>query len=124
MILLYPVLYILRDHMNIYENDPAKYRELSKPFPNAKAAGNAVQAFWDEVQALREKHKIPDLLVVIAVNGLCEDGLAEGRVMLTVSCGAAMMEESLAAFALGEASARRQEITAELLARKGARRPK
>lgn len=96
------------------DHDPELYREISKPFPSAEAASEAIDAFYDELYELRRKHKIPDVLVVMQVNGMTRDG-QEGTMILSGMIGGAMYEESLAAYALGEASARRQEKIAAII---------
>lgn len=54
-------------------SDPAHYRKLCEPFASTEAAGEAVDAFFKEVRALRDKHKIPDVYVMLEVTCLVPD---------------------------------------------------
>jgi hypothetical protein len=55
-------------------DNPGLYRRLSEPFADADAANEAIQAFFVEVEALREKHRIPDVLVLVEAN-MMTDGV-------------------------------------------------
>jgi hypothetical protein len=105
------------EQKELFESNPARYRALSAPFASTKEAGEAIDAFWSDVKAARIKHRIPDVLVALAVNGLNEDG-KEGRMMVSCAMGGGPYEEEvLAAFALGRAQLQRQEETSRLLSK-------
>lgn len=46
-------------------NNPDKYERLSKPFETQEEAEKAMKAFLNAVSKIREKHKIPDVLIGI-----------------------------------------------------------
>ncbi len=48
-------------------HDPDKYRAMSAPFENQTEANAAVKAFYDEVQAAREKHQIGDVICLVEI---------------------------------------------------------
>lgn len=54
-------------------NNPVKYLEMSKPRSREEAAV-AVDAFLCEVETLREKHRIADVIVVACHPMECRDG--------------------------------------------------
>ncbi len=95
---------------------PDRYRRLSEPFESAEAIDAALAGFHKELEALREKYKIPDVYVIISANGLTEDGV-EGAFTTTLQFGSEERAESLTAYAYGLASARRQERIAKMLAK-------
>ena len=50
------------------KNDPANYRAMSIPHDNLDAANAAWSAFYADVFAARQRHRIADVLVVAALN--------------------------------------------------------
>jgi len=48
--------------------NPALYRRMSEPFADGDTANTAIQAFFDDVDAAREKHRIADVLVLVEAN--------------------------------------------------------
>lgn len=50
------------------ERNDARYLRLSEPFDNVNEADDAVQAFYKDVAAAREKHGIPDIVVLVELN--------------------------------------------------------
>lgn len=53
--------------MSQTKNDPANYRRMSEPFRSGEEANEALSAFFDEVQAARERHRIADVVVLCEV---------------------------------------------------------
>ncbi len=100
--------------------DAGIYREMEKPFPNVADAANAIDKFWDEVYALRVKHRIADVHLVIAVNAIGDTG-NEGRIALNGHIGSQLNAESMIAYAIGMVQAERQQMIAELVSAKGKR---
>lgn len=49
-------------------NDPLNYRRCSEPFPGAAEANEALAAFFADVKAAREKHRISDVVVLVEVS--------------------------------------------------------
>ncbi len=53
-------------------NDPATYRRLSEPFPSVEEANEALAAFFRDVQAAREKHRIADVVVLVEISNVLD----------------------------------------------------
>ena len=66
-------------------NDPALYRKLSEPFADAATADAAYAAFFTDVRAARERHRLPDVVLIVAYNVTTPDG--ERRLMRMGSNG-------------------------------------
>lgn len=49
---------------NLFERE---YNKLLKPFESAKSAQHASNAFFDDIKALRIKHRLPDVTVIVNV---------------------------------------------------------
>ena len=57
-------------------NDPKLYSEMTKdPFASNAAADDAIRAFFDEVDAARKRHRVPNV-VVLAKTSYVADALA------------------------------------------------
>ena len=95
-------------------NNPAMYRELSRPFETIEDANEALTAFEKDLYELRVKHRIPDLLFVMRVSVLYEDG-EEGAPVAVGMFGDENQMESLAGVAYGRANAERQERIAKVV---------
>lgn len=48
-------------------HDPVLYARMSEPHPTFEAGGVAIDAFFADVRAAREKHRVRDVHVVAAV---------------------------------------------------------
>ena len=48
--------------------DPERYRRLAQPFENENEFNEALKGFFKELGVLREKYKIPDVLVAAIAN--------------------------------------------------------
>lgn len=59
---------------NQFKADPAKYARLAKPHESQKHAEVAVKAFTAELAALREKYRIPELLIQFQVYLKMDEG--------------------------------------------------
>jgi len=49
-------------------NDPENYRRCAEPFPTTEAANEALTAFFAEVKAARDKHRIADVVVLCEIS--------------------------------------------------------
>ncbi len=101
-------------------NEP-RYFKCAAPFPTRDEAEKAIVAFLDEVEALREKHQIADVAVVI--KDAAEDA---GSFMIDGFWGNALEQETILAWAFGKAQVERQDRIAEFIAAnslKARRRP-
>jgi hypothetical protein len=98
-------------------HDPENYLKLSEPFDGPDQANAALTAFFKDVRAARQKHRITDCTVAVAVNVRYEDG-KEGVAMSHAHNGDQAKAESLLAFAFGKEQAWRREYIAKLVAGK------
>jgi hypothetical protein len=96
-------------------NDPANYLKLSEPFDSPDEANAALSRFMVEVREARQKHRIADCSVAVAVSVRYEDG-TEGVAMTCSHNGDHDKAEPLLAFALGKEQALRREYIAKLIA--------
>lgn len=55
-------------------SDPALYRRLCEPHASIDALNAELEAFYKSVRELREKHKLPEVLVIVAAN-VMDDGV-------------------------------------------------
>lgn len=92
---------------------PENYRELCKPFPNAAEAEKSLNAFWDDLYELRNKHHMTDVHVIVRVP------IAEHHVMTSFHCGDSLLGESMTAWAFGLQQASRQENIARVVEEAG-----
>lgn len=96
-----------------YIHDPALYRSMSEPFATPTEAADAVEAFHLELRALREKHRIRDVVMVIAISALDANG-EEGQSIAHASIGNSDCVERLLAYALGQERRVRDRLIAKL----------
>lgn len=92
------------------EDELQKCRE---PFASGEAADAAVGGFLSELYALRIKHGLADVFVVVGDFYL--DGGQRVGAVTTYMCGDESHEERLAAFGYGRASANRQRAVGLLI---------
>ena len=95
--------------------DPENYRKLSVPFNGRDEANDGLNAFYDDVNELRKKHHIADVLVTICVNVRYEGG-GEGSAMSHAHFGDSCKAESMAAYTYGAEQAARRELINKFLA--------
>lgn len=98
---------------NLFKKDPALYRRMSLPFTSKDEAGDAVREFCQEVRAVREKHKIPDVAMCVGCNYLGEHEGEELVAFLDVHIGDTGNRLPMAAFLFGEAKADQSAQLAE-----------
>ena len=60
-------------------DDPSKYREISKPFVDGNEANQAITQFVNDVQAAREKHRIPDVVILCEISHLLDEVEVRGH---------------------------------------------
>lgn len=99
-----------------FKADPARYRDMSVPHPSAEALDQALAEFREELSALRVKHKLRDVLVILQTPYLTTDG-EEVDAGIHFGFGDAMKHESQLAFTLGLVQAERQEMVAKMMSR-------
>jgi len=100
--------------MQTKTKDPENYLKMSEPFETPNIANKALQDFHEEVNVLRKKYKIPDLLIVIKGEVKYPDGQI-GGFMNHSSYGMELNVEPMAAYAYGKASAEHRELINKFL---------
>lgn len=53
-------------------NDPTNYRRCSEPFADVEKANEALVAFFAEVKAACEKHRIADIAVLVEISHMLD----------------------------------------------------
>lgn len=101
--------------MSSTQKDLFTYHKMCEPFASAEEANNAIDGFWDEVYALRVKHKIPDVHVVLYATYLTEDGEVS-ECAVDFHAGDVTKSEMMLAWAFGRAQADREEKIGKFLA--------
>jgi len=94
------------------KNDPAHYREISTPFADVDKANQALDAFFADVKAARDKHQIPDVVVLAEVSHVL-DG-QEVRGSASASYGDSLKPLLMLAQAYGAEEARHADMLARL----------
>ena len=93
-------------------SDPEKYRRLSAPRA-VEETNAAINAFFDDLGLLREKHGMADVTCIVGVKIQYPESVGEG----ITSChyGDSTNQERMLAWALGQAQAERRELINTLL---------
>ncbi len=89
-------------------NDPENYHNLSAPFESAELANKAISDFYDEVNVIRKKYKIPDLLITIKGSVKYESG--QGEFMNIISFGNQLNQVPMAAYTYGKTQTDYREL--------------
>ncbi len=93
--------------------DSEMYRKLCEPFPDTEAANDALRAFAVGVRELRIKHKIMDTLLCVRMNVI-----VGGDEIVAMQCfhnGSQSEMEAMAAYAMGDAAAQRQNYIGRMV---------
>lgn len=94
-------------------HDPDLYARMCEPHPDADAATAAYKAFFAEVSAARERHRIRDVVVVSTLSLKADDGsVATG--VLYGNRGDLRLVSTMLAHALGHARAAEQSRLDEI----------
>jgi hypothetical protein len=96
------------------KRDPTLWREMQEPHESLSATNAAVEGFFEELGALREKYRLADVVVVGRVVYLDEQG-GEVEAMTTSVYGESLRAESMAAYAYGSFAAKRQRAISDML---------
>jgi hypothetical protein len=96
--------------------DPDLYAKMAVPFVSKGEADAAVEAFFEELEELRKKHKITTLICALMSTYL-NDGGEDMELLTACSYGDHAACEALAAYQLGYQSAERAARTADMLRR-------
>ena len=99
--------------MSTWIDNPALYRRLSEPHESIEEANSEVRQFFAAVSALREKHRIADMVLTCAINAM-RDG-EETAAFVGAYFGDRIKHEAMLARELGRVQGERQQHIAELL---------
>lgn len=97
-------------------DNPGLYRKMSEPFSGADEANAAVKAFFDDVEAAREKHRIADVVVGVNIKVIYNDG-EEGIGGSMMNLGDIMQAQLIAAMLLGQYQAECRQMIAKAINR-------
>ena len=100
-----------------FRSNPKLYRELSEPFASSEAVNEGLENFFADLGELRKKHKIRDLVVLVSLSYMSQDGTDELDTITQMEYGDAMKHEMMLAHTLGLVQAERQELIAKCLAK-------
>ncbi len=92
-------------------NDPKLFREMSEPHESPEKAGEALEAFYADVRAAREKHRIRNVMIVGEVSMIIDS--EQTQAMSYQTCGDIAAAEMLAAYGMGYARKERQMLIAK-----------
>lgn len=103
------------------KNDPKHYREMSMPFESVEAGNAALAAFFEDVKAARDKHRIADVAVLCEISHALDGD--EVRGYASSHYGDSARQIMMLARAYGAEQQRHEEALALTIAhaRKGAR---
>jgi hypothetical protein len=95
--------------------DEEMYRKLSIPFESIDEANEALVKFTEELYALREKHRIRELLFTVRVGIVRDDG-EEADATVVNHFGSSLAMEGIAAYSYGVLSTKRQQYVQDEIA--------
>lgn len=91
------------------------YRRLSEPWPTPEDANAAMHEFDAELAKLREKYRVPDLIVISEQHAIRLNDGHEVTALSVLRWGNAVEHETLVARALGRIQFDRQAAITEIL---------
>ena len=86
-------------------SDGANYRKMLEPFESTEKANDAMASFFNDLYELRNKHKIPDVHVVVQIGYVIEDD--ESSAFAAMHIGDEINAEKMTAYAFSQAQVRR-----------------
>lgn len=89
------------------------FREMSEPHESKESLSDAFDAFWNDVQASREKYRIQNIVVVIETSYITEGEEVSNLGVSTL--GDRTQAESMCSYAFGKLKSEREELLARLL---------
>lgn len=96
-------------------NDPSNYRRCAEPFADAEHANEALAAFFADVKAAREKHRIADIAVLVEVSHMLDGEEVRGSASSFHGDSARVLP--MLAREFGAAQQRHEDHLAALMAR-------
>jgi hypothetical protein len=94
--------------------NPELFRRMSEPYDTADAANAALEAFYADVKAAREKHRIAQVYVIAETNVKYES--FESPAMSTASFGSGEHSLAMVAWAFGREQEQHEELIAAMRA--------
>lgn len=95
-------------------NDHENHRRCQEPFKTVDEAQAAIDGFQEELYAIRNKYRIADVVFIVQSSFKNADGEELAPILLGVF-GASERLEPLCAYAMGKASAMRQETVSRIM---------
>jgi hypothetical protein len=96
------------------KNDPKHYREISVPFETMAAGNTALAAFFRDVEAARDKHRIPDVTVICEIAHTLDGEEVRGSASASFGDGARVI--TMLAREYGAEQARHEERVSLIMA--------
>lgn len=97
-----------------HKPNPKLFRELSDPFNTRKEAADAMEAFREGIEKLREECRLPQIYVIASCSAIM-DGGNEGELILTFSMGDVMKDVHVTAYAYGREKLKNESLIASIL---------
>lgn len=97
------------------KKDPDLYRRMSAPFLGNEEANAALDAFFEELSVIREKHRIGNVHTIVAVSALDREG-QEGELISRLHLGDGLKAEAMTAYAYGSEQAERENLIVHMIA--------
>lgn len=88
---------------------------MSAPFPDVDSANVALNAFFEELYTLREKHRIANVHAIASIAILDADG-NEGDSVARYHIGDPLRAEGMTAYAYGAEQSERESLIIHLIA--------
>ena len=101
--------------MTKFKNDPENYYKMSEPHESTDKANEALQGFYEKVEAARKEFKIADILVITKDSVRYPDGQV-GQFMQHSQYGNQLNGISMAAYAYGQLQAEQSEMLNKYIA--------
>lgn len=100
--------------MSEYRSDPARFERCSQPHDNAETLNAELEAFVNGVSALREKHRMTNVVCIMEASYRDEEGVpVAGQTSLQL--GDNLHHEIMVARALGKIQGDRQRLISDAL---------
>lgn len=97
------------------EHNPTRYRELSQPHASPAVLDESLQAFFDEVSAARERHKLANVFLIVKTP-VMDSTQKEVEMGSTLRLGDSFRMIELVAWAFGKEQADQREMVASAVA--------
>ena len=89
------------------EHNPARYSEMSKP-RTGDEIDKSIEAFYEELSALRVRHKLADVHVIVRV--IVDVNGDDAPAFSTMHCGSIQEAEGMCAYAFARSAEKRSQF--------------